>query len=85
MEVRMGWKIEYRDLHRDDLSQEFDSREGAIQTAPFLGYSFATSLRRLGVVVGGPLSISLRPGWNIPRSFHRCPAPRHARDGKAGR
>ena len=27
----MGWKIEYRDLHRDDLSQEFDSREGAIR------------------------------------------------------
>ena len=29
----MAWKIEYRDLHRDDLSQEFDSREGAIQAA----------------------------------------------------
>jgi hypothetical protein len=29
----MGWKIEYRDLHRDDLSQEFDSRECAIQAA----------------------------------------------------
>ena len=29
----MGWKIEYRDLHRDDLSQEFNSREGAIQAA----------------------------------------------------
>jgi hypothetical protein len=27
----MGWRIEYRDPHRDDLSQEFDSREGAIQ------------------------------------------------------